>query len=198
MDTLTGIKVFRKVIEAGSFIAAAERLELSAAMVSKHVMHVERRLGVRLLHRNSHALSLTEPGRVYFERCKAILDDLEATEQQLSSMSSQPRGTLRISVPSWFVGAWPADLLASFRLRYPDIVVDVSLEDETVDLVEGGYDLALRVSASSSSLPAGVVARSLRPMPHHVAASREYLQRHDPVEIGCRAAVHGHGRYGRG
>ena len=177
MDTLTSIKAFRKVIEAGSFIAAAERLDLSAAMVSKHVMHIERRLGVRLLQRNSHTLSLTEPGRVYFERCKTILDDLEATEQQLSSMSSEPRGTLRLSVPSWFVGQWPAELLAGFRVRYPEIVIDVSLEDGAVNLVEDGYDLALRTSATSNSLPAGMVARSLRPMPHHVAASREYVKR---------------------
>jgi DNA-binding transcriptional LysR family regulator len=190
VDTLTSIKVFRKIIEAGSFIAAAERLDLSAAMVSKHVMHIERRLGVRLLYRNSHTLSLTEPGRLYFECCKTILDDLEATEQQLSSMSSLARGTLRMSVPSWFIGQWPADLLARFRARYPEIVLDVSFEDGTVDLVEGGYDLALRVTASSNSLPAGVVARSLRPIAHHVAASRQYVQRCGAPKCFAELASH--------
>ena len=196
MDTLTSIKVFRKVIEAGSFVGAAERLDLSAAMVSKHVMHVERRLGVRLLYRNSRTLSLTEPGRVYFERCKTILDDLEATEVQLGSMSAQPRGTLRISCPSWFSGHWPADLLARFRRRYPEIVIDVSFDDGSLDLVEEGYDLALRVSASSNTLPAAIVARGLQPIPHCIAASREYLKRcgtpkclddlanHDCVAVG--------------
>ena len=196
MDTLTSIKVFRKVIEAGSFVGAAERLDLSAAMVSKHVMHVERRLGVRLLYRNSRTLSLTEPGRVYFERCKTILDDLEATEVQLGSMSAQPRGTLRISCPSWFSGHWPSDLLARFRRRYPEIVIDVSFDDGSLDLVEEGYDLALRVSASSNALPAGIVARGLRSIPHHIVASRDYLKRcgtptslddlanHDCVAVG--------------
>ena len=76
VDTLTGIKVFRQVVESGSFAAAADRLDLSPAMVSKHVMQAEKRLGVRLLNRNSRTLSLTELGRVYFERCKTILDDL--------------------------------------------------------------------------------------------------------------------------
>ena len=84
MDTLTSIKVFRQVVESGSFVAASERLDLSTAMVSKHVMHVEQRLGIRLLNRNSRTLSLTEPGRVYFERSKTILDDLEQTDARAS------------------------------------------------------------------------------------------------------------------
>lgn len=177
MDTLTSIKVFRKVIEAGSFVAAAERLDLSTAMVSKHVMHVERRLGVRLMYRNCRTLSLTEPGRVYFERCKTILDDLEATEMELGTMSSLPRGTLRLSCPSWFTGCWPADVLARFHRRYPEIVMDASFEDRIVDLVDEGYDLALRVSAGTDTMPSGIVVRSLRPIHHYVAASREYIKR---------------------
>ena len=80
MDTLTSINVFRQVVEAGSFVGAAERLNLSTAMVSKHVMSIEKRLRVRLLNRNSHKLSLTEPGKLYFERCKGILQELEETE----------------------------------------------------------------------------------------------------------------------
>ena len=177
MDTLSSIKAFRQVVESGSFVAAAERLAISPAMVTKRVMHVEQRLGVRLLNRNSRKLSLTEPGKVYFERCKSILDDLEATELQLGSMSSLARGTLRVSCPGGFIGCWPADLLARFHHRYPEIVVDVSFEDGLVDLVEGGYDVALCVTASSNSLPAGIIARSLRPMLQYVAASRDYVRR---------------------
>src|ERR1700704_779798 len=88
MDTLTGIKVFRQVVESGSFVAAGERLDISTAMVSKHVMHIEKRIGVRLLNRNNRTLSLTEPGLVYFERCKTILDDLEQTELELGSLNA--------------------------------------------------------------------------------------------------------------
>ena len=83
MDTLTSIRVFRQVVESGSFVAASERLDMSTAMVSKHVMHIEERIGVRLLNRNSRTLSLTEPGRVYFERTKTILDDLQETEVEV-------------------------------------------------------------------------------------------------------------------
>src|SRR5580700_8387932 len=145
VDTLTSIKVFRQVVESGSFVAAAERLDLSTAMVSRHVMHAEKRLGVRLLNRNSRTLSLTEPGRVYFERCKTILDDLEATELELGSLSAAPRGTLRVTCPSWFARQRFTEMLAAFRRSYPEIVVDISFEDRIVDLVEEGCDLALRV-----------------------------------------------------
>src|SRR6201993_4386606 len=109
------IKVFRTVVELGTFVAAAERLDLSAAMVSRHVMHVEERIGVRLLNRNSRTLSLTEAGAVYFERCKTILDDLEATELELGALGTAPRGTLRITAPSWMAGQRMANLLAGYR-----------------------------------------------------------------------------------
>jgi DNA-binding transcriptional LysR family regulator len=176
MDTLTSIRVFRQVVESGTFVAAAERMDLSTAMVSKHVMHVEKRLGVRLLNRNSRTLSLTEPGRVYFERCKSILEDLEATELELGSLGTAPRGTLRVTCPSWFASQRMADNLAEFRRRYPEIVVDMSFEDRLVDLVEEGYDLALRVSRDGA-LPPGLIARPLRTMSFYIAASREYLKR---------------------
>src|ERR1700737_3035074 len=120
VDTLTSIKVFRQVVESGSFVAAAERLDLSTAMVSKHVMHAEKRLGVRLLNRNSRTLSLTEPGRVYFERCKTILEDLETTELELGSLGGVPRGTLRVTAPTWAAGQRWADLLAEYRSRCPE------------------------------------------------------------------------------
>jgi DNA-binding transcriptional LysR family regulator len=178
VDTLTGIKVFRQVIESGTFVAAAERLDLSTAMVSKHVMHLEQRLGVRLLNRNSRTLSLTEPGRVYFERCKTILDDLETTELELGALGSAPRGTLRVTAPTWAAGQRLADLLVEYHRCYPEILVDISFEDRIVDLVEEGYDVAMRITSRPDSLPAGLVARSVRPVPFCLAASREYVKRH--------------------
>jgi DNA-binding transcriptional LysR family regulator len=177
VDTLTSIKVFRQVVESGSFVAAADRLDLSPAMVSKHVMQVEKRLGVRLLNRNSRTLSLTEPGRVYFERSKTILDDLEETELELGSLGTVPRGTLRLTCPTWFASARMADALAQFRVRFPEILIDISFEDRIVDLVEEGYDLALRVVPESTSLAPGLIARPLRPIAFVLGASREYLKR---------------------
>ena len=145
-------------------------------MVSKHVMHIEKRLGVRLLNRNSRTLSLTEPGRVYFERCKTILDDLEQTELELGSLNNAPRGTLRITAPSWFAGQAFAEFLADYCRRYPEIVLDWSLDDRFVDIVAEGYDLALR--CTGAELPVGLIARRLHSVRLLIAASRSYLDQH--------------------
>jgi DNA-binding transcriptional LysR family regulator len=177
VDTLTGIRVFRQVVDSGGFARAAERLDMSAAMVSKHVMHVERRLGVRLLNRNSRSLSLTEPGRLYFERSKRILEELHATELELGALAGVARGTLRISVSSSASGQWLADLLAEYRRRYPEVMLDLSFEDRCIDLVVAGCDLALRIASSMESLPAGLVARPVRPAVLCLAASRGYVER---------------------
>jgi DNA-binding transcriptional LysR family regulator len=196
MDTLTSMKVFLQVVESGRFVAAAEHLNLSTANVSKHVMSLEKRLGVRLLNRSSRALSLTEPGRVYFERSKTIVDELETTELELGSLNTTPRGTLRITCPSWLATQRIADTLALYRQTYPDVVVDVSFEDRIVDLIQEGYDLALRVTPHPESLPADQVARPVRQMVFYVGASREYIKRngapkslqdlgsHDLVAVG--------------
>jgi DNA-binding transcriptional LysR family regulator len=201
MDTLMSIKVFRTVVELGSFVAAAERLDLSTAMVSRHVMHIEQRIGVRLLNRNSRTSSLTEAGAVYFARCKVLLDDLEATELELGAFGTAPRGILRVTGPSWAAGQRLADLLADYRRRYPEVVLDMSFEDRVVDLVEEGYDLALRAVRSPSSLSPSLIARPLRPASFYLAASREYLEckgvptspedleRHDFVAAGNLSSV---------
>jgi DNA-binding transcriptional LysR family regulator len=177
MDTLSSIKTFRQVVESGSFVAAAERIEISTAMVSKRVMHVERRLGVRLLNRNTRKLSLTEPGRLYFERCKTILEDLQATELELGSLGRAPRGTLRITSPSFTAGGQLPGLLAEYGRRYPDVLVDVSFEDRLADLVEEGYDIALRLVSNAESLPGDFIARPIRHATFCLAASREYVKR---------------------
>ena len=196
MDTLTSMKVFRQIVESGSFVAAAEHFNFSTANVSKHVMSLEKRLGVRLLNRSSRALSLTEPGRVYFERSKMIVDELETAELELGSLNTTPRGTLRITCPSWFATQRIADTLALYKQTYPDVVVDVSFEDRIVDLIQEGYDLALRVTPHPESLPADQVARPVRQMVFYVGASREYIKRngapkslqdlgsHDLVAVG--------------
>jgi DNA-binding transcriptional LysR family regulator len=98
MDTLLSMKVFRQVVESGSFVGAAERLSLSTAMTSKHLMHLEKHLGTRLLNRSSRSLSLTESGTLFFERCKGILEEAASA---VGSVSGVPRGTLRVSLPSW-------------------------------------------------------------------------------------------------
>jgi DNA-binding transcriptional LysR family regulator len=183
MDTLTSINVFRQVVESGSFVGAADRLDLSTAMVSKHVMSIEKRLRVRLLNRNSHKLSLTEPGKLYFERCKGILKELEHAEQELESLSSAPRGTLRVACCETCIPSLGfAGVLAEYRRRWPEVVLDISYVDGAVDMVEEGYDLALRL-VSDESLPEGIVARPVRSIPFRLAASRAYLERHGVPKV---------------
>jgi DNA-binding transcriptional LysR family regulator len=200
MDTLLSMKVFRQVVESGSFVGAAERLSLSTAMTSKHLMHLERHLGTRLLNRSSRSLSLTESGKLFFERCKGILQEVEDAELVVGSVSGVPRGTLRVTAPSWAATRQMVDMIATYRQRYPEVVLDLSFEDRFVDLIEEGYDLAIRATADEP--PAGLIARPLRPMPFVIAASKDYLQRcgvpqcpedlaqHDCVMVGNGQSWH--------
>jgi DNA-binding transcriptional LysR family regulator len=133
-------------------------------------------------------LSLTEPGRFYFERCKGILQDLQKTELELEALSSAPCGTLRIAFCDTCIpGLGLASVLAEYRRRWPEVVVDISFLDRTVDLVEENYDLAFRL-IRDESLPMGVVARRVRSVPFRLAASRTYLERNGipkaPEDLG--------------
>jgi len=198
VDTLVSMKVFRQVVESGSFVAAAERLNLSTAMTSKHVTHLEQHLVTRLLNRSSRSLSLTESGTLFYERCKVILEEMEGAELAVGSLNDAPHGTLKVTAPSWSGGRRMANLLAAYRRRYPNVVVDISFEDRLVDIIEEGYDLAIR--ATLGQPPPGLIARPLRPAPFVIVASPEYLQRcgvprspedlaqHDSVMIGDRSS----------
>lgn len=190
MDTLISMRVFRQVVESGSFVAASECMQLSTASVSKHVMHIERRLGTRLLNRNSRAVSLTESGGRYYECCKSVLDDLEATELELASLGRSPRGTVRVMCPSWFYGRLLAQLLVEFRRRYPEIVIDVAADDGNADLVEEGYDVALRVPTDDTSLAGDLIARPIKSITLCVLASRQYLETYGRPESPADLARH--------
>src|ERR1700733_9692941 len=133
MDTLLSMKVFRQIVESGSFVGAAERMSLSTAMTSKHVMHLEKHLGTRLLHRSSRSLSLTEAGKLFFERCKGILEEVAEAESVAASVSGIPRGTLRVTAPSWAATRTMLEMVAAYRQRYPEVLVDLSFEDRFVD-----------------------------------------------------------------
>src|SRR5258708_7595294 len=128
MDTLLSMKVFRQVVESGSFVAAAERLSLSKAMTSKHLMHLEKHLGARLLNRSSRSLSLTESGKLFFERCKGILEEVEEAELVAGSASGVPRGTLRVTAPSWAAADPPPATLIARPLRTMPFVIAGSRE----------------------------------------------------------------------
>lgn len=174
MDTLISLRVFRLVVELGSFVAAAGRLQMSTAMASKHVMHLERRLGTRLLNRSSRHLSLTEAGAVYLEQCRELLDGLDEVEARVGRAAIVPRGTLRISAPAWFANPVFARVLADYQAAHPEVVLDVDLSGRLVNLVEEGFDLALRVTQSPN--PA-LIARPLCEVRFHLVGAPDYLQR---------------------
>lgn len=176
MDSLTSLRVFRMVAEFKSFTAASRRLDLSPAMASKHVMHLERQLGTRLLNRTSRHVSLTEAGQIYFDQVRPILEGLEEAEAAVSNVTVVPRGTLRFSAPVWFANPVFARMLADYHQRYPDVCFDIDLSGRMVNLVDEGFDLALRTTASDNLDP-GLIARPLAEVGFQLLASPEYLRR---------------------
>lgn len=172
MDTLRSMEVFRLVVQLQGFAAAARRLELSPAMVSKHVMALEQRLGRRLLNRTSRRLSLTDDGAAYLDQMTPLLDGLGELEASLGQGERVARGLLRISAPIWFANPGFIRLLADYRARHPAVLLDIDLSGRIVNLVEEGVDLALRVTAEPS--PA-LIARPIARVPFVPVAAPEYL-----------------------
>jgi len=147
MDRFHAIEAFAKVVETGSFARAADRLGVSVSSVSRHVSDLEAHLGARLLNRTTRRLSLTEPGRVFHERCVQLLADLEEAEASAGAGAIVPRGTLRLSCAVTFGERFIAPAVAAFMRKYPEIRIDIELSDRIVDLVDEGFDAALRIGA---------------------------------------------------
>ena len=174
MDTLTSMKVFATVVDAGSFAAASNRLELSRAMVSKHVAHLEHRLGTRLLNRTTRRLSLTESGASYFDHCQSILQDIEEAELAATEFTSVPRGTLRLTLPLVFGAAHVAPMIADYLSLHREAKLDFTLDDRKVDIVNEGYDLGIRIG---NLIDNALIVRKLASAPVVVCGSPDYFRR---------------------
>lgn len=174
MDRLTSMEAFVRVVDAGSFTAAARRWGRSKAVVSKYVAALEEHLGVPLLRRTTRSLSLTDAGRGYHARCVDLLGELEAVEAGLRSDHVEPRGLLRVTAPPGFMDRYARLMTTAFVERYPEITMDLLLTHRMVDLVEEGIDVALRVTVPRDS---SLVARRLGPAPLVAVASPAYLAR---------------------
>jgi DNA-binding transcriptional LysR family regulator len=187
MDTLQSMRVFREIVDAGSFVGAAKKLDISTAMASKHLMHLERRLGARLLNRSSRHLSLTDAGSAYYEQTREMLDTLEQAEAAVSHASVVPRGTLRVTAPVWFATRHFTRLIAGYRARYPDVLLDIDLNDRIVDLVEEGYDLGLRVTPAPG---ATLIARRLAEIEFVIVAAPSYVAARGEPRAPAEVATH--------
>ncbi|MBB2972980.1 LysR family transcriptional regulator [Mesorhizobium sp. RMAD-H1] len=176
MDRLTSMAVFVKAVDLGSFAAAADALDLSAPMVGKHIRFLEDRLGVRLINRTTRRQSLSEFGRAYYERCRAVLAEAEAADALVTDQLSQPRGRLRMTMPALLGRRCVAPILLALARQYPALELDLSFSDRIVDFVEGGYDLAVRTGRLEDR--AGMMARRIA---HHhmvVCAAPSYVEMH--------------------
>jgi DNA-binding transcriptional LysR family regulator len=194
MDTLVSMKVFRHVVEVGSFVGAAERMEMSAAMASKHVMHLEQQLGARLLNRTTRRVAPTEAGREYYERLSQVLTELEEAEQVVGAASVVPQGRLRVSSLSAFGLSHVMAAVADYAAQYPQVIVDMTLSDRVVELIDEGFDVAIRASPSglkSSSL----IARQIATAHLVLCASPAYLRRHGTPKTVADLARHNYLQY---
>jgi len=175
LDRVTSMQVFVRVASLGSFSAAARALRLSQTMVTKHIAALEDRLGIKLLHRSTRKLVLTEGGRNYLAACERILAEIEEAEASASLDRIEPRGTLRLNVPLTFGFRQIVPALAEFSRLHPSVTVDLGLADRYVDLIEEGWDLAIRIGRLKDS---SLVVRRLAPCRTVVCAAPSYLDRH--------------------
>jgi DNA-binding transcriptional LysR family regulator len=180
MDQLQSMRVFVKVADLGSFARAATQLDMSNAVVTRHVADLEGRLGTRLMNRTTRSLSLTEAGQVYLERAKQILEELDDAEQMVLERTQEPVGTLRLVAPVVFGIHNLGQVLTDYTARYPRVVPDVTLVDRSVDLVEEGFDVGIAIARNIRS--ASVVSRRLTTGSLVVCASPDYLAHHGQVE----------------
>lgn len=174
MDLFHCMSAFARVVEAGSFARAAETLEISRAIVTTRVMQLESHLGVRLLHRTTRRIALTDEGRAYYERCVRVLGDVAEAEESLSNAQASPRGRLRVDVPVAFARMVLTPALPRFFARYPELHLEVATNNRVVDLIEEGVDCAVRaVPLADSSL----VARPIGTARMVTCAAPAYLAR---------------------
>lgn len=180
MNAFEDMRLFVQVMESGSFTAAAEQLGLSKQYVSRRLMQLEERLGVRLLNRSTRRLDVTPLGQGYYESAVRLLAEVLQVEEGIAGQNSQPRGTLRLSAPLSFAMEHLGSLLPAFLQRYPEVSVEVDLSDRSVDVIGEGYDLALRIGLLEDS---SLIARPIAVIPRVYCASPGYLQqRGTPLE----------------
>lgn len=175
MDRIDAMRAFVAVVTEGSFSNAANTLQTSPQLVSKYVSKLEEQLNSRLLNRTTRKVSLTEAGNHYFAHAQQILLSIDDMESQLGGLQQNPKGVLRISAPVSFALKHMAKLITDFQMRYPLVTVDLQLTDRKVDIVEEGFDVALRIGQLKNS---SLIAKKIAPIRVVLCAAPEYLKKH--------------------
>ena len=194
MDKLEAMNAFVKVVSQGSYAEAGRALGLTRSAVSKAVMELEQLLGARLLDRTTRRVGPTEAGLAYYERCVDIIARVEETELQVSHLHDEPRGIVKINAPTSFGVLYLGPALAEFMTSYPDVKVEVTLNDRFIDPIEEGFDLTIRIASLSDS---SLIARKLAPARRVLVASPSYFMKHgepaDPADLANhRCLNYGH------
>lgn len=187
MDKLNSMAIFVEVVNGESFTAAAEKTGLSRAQVSKSVNQLEAYLGARLLNRTTRRISLTETGRIYYERCIAILNDIDEVEGIAGEQASKPHGRLTISAPTSFGILHLNEAIPQYMKQYPHVQISLSLADRFIDVVAEGFDLAVRIAALEDS---SLIARRIAPCHRVFCASPDYLNRYGTPKVPQDLAIH--------
>jgi DNA-binding transcriptional LysR family regulator len=187
MNVLANMAMFVQVVESGSFAAAAEANSVSATMVAKHVSAIERRLGATLLHRTTRRQQLSDVGRLYYERCKQALAEVALAEASASELQASPRGQLRLIAPVGFGSHSLVPALGEYMARYPEVGVELTLDNRRPHLADGGHELGILIGDVTDT---GLVARPLRPYRRVLAASPAYVARHGCPEHPEQLARH--------
>jgi len=174
MDKLRSMEIFVAAVDAGSFAGAAQRCGMSAVMVGKHIRQLELLLGASLLTRTTRRHALTEIGRQYAAQCRQILAQIDAAEAIAERMRAAPRGLLRVTAPVTFGAQWLSPAVTAYLERWPEVTLELILNDRMVDLVEDGFDVAVRIGELADS---AMIARPLRPYRMAICAAPAYLER---------------------
>lgn len=181
MDRFTALRVFRAVVDCGSFAAAARELRLSNAAVSKNIGELEAHLGTRLLNRTTRSMSLTEAGAIYHERVGRALDELQEAETALGPMQQEPKGLLRVNAPMTLTLTALSPVMHKFLERYPELTVDLQMDDRRVDIIEEGFDIAIR--GSDNLEDSSLIARRLMGLRHVLCGAPDYFDRYGVPDV---------------
>jgi DNA-binding transcriptional LysR family regulator len=176
MDKFASIQAFTQVVNAGGFAAAARQMRLSRSSVNKSVLNLEKELGVQLLNRSTRRVSLTETGLAFYERCLSILAALEEAELAVSRLHKEPKGTLKINAPMSFGMLHLAPAIADFMLKYPEIRVQLTLNDRFIDPIEEGFDLTIRIANSVDVV--NLIVHKLMSVKRCLCAASSYLKQY--------------------